>query len=249
MSANPYEAVRSLSDYLLFHYGSDEEVLPWPDGPRNALGFPRRSVRELIDSSNLRTQDRSRALDIGCAVGRSCYELAEHFAEVIGIDFSASFIRAAEAVRRDGGLAYSRHDEGVLETSLVARRPDTAGTEKISFRQGDAMSLDVGSLGGAFDLVHAANLICRLPEPLRLLRTLPDLVKPGGQLLLTTPSTWLEEYTPHENWPDTEILTWLRRQLEPAFTLEHQHDMPMLIRETRRKYQWTMVPGTRWRRC
>ena len=34
----------------------------------------------------------------------------------------------------------------------------------------------------SYDLVHAANLICRLPEPKKFLNRLPDLVKKGGYL-------------------------------------------------------------------
>ena len=49
---------------------------------------------------------------------------------------------------------------------------------------------------GSFDLVHAANLLCRLPNPQAFLDRLNELVAPGGQLLLTTPFTWLEDFTP-----------------------------------------------------
>jgi hypothetical protein len=35
---------------------------------------------------------------------------------------------------------------------------------------------------------------------MRLLKRLPELVKPGGQLFITTPFTWLDEYTPPANW-------------------------------------------------
>ena len=68
----------------------------------------------------------------------------------------------------------------------------------LSFEVGDACNLrdDLG----AFDLVHAANLLCRLPNPQAFLARLNELVTPGGQLLLTTPFTWLEDFTPRENW-------------------------------------------------
>jgi hypothetical protein len=41
----------------------------------------------------------SRALDIGCAVGRSSFELARGVKEVVGIDFSASFVRACNDLK------------------------------------------------------------------------------------------------------------------------------------------------------
>jgi SAM-dependent methyltransferase len=101
---------------------------------------------------------------------------------------------------------------------------------------------------GAFDRVHAANLLCRLAEPARLLRRLPSLVKPGGELVLATPCTWLAEFTPPENWPTGTTFDWLCRTLAPDFELTLTADEPFLIRETARKYQWTVAQLTVWRK-
>ena len=55
------------------------------------------------------------------------------------------------------------------------------------------MPCDLPNDLGSFDIVHAANLICRLPNPMLFLDRLPELVKEGGgSLLLATPFTWLE---------------------------------------------------------
>jgi len=257
---NIYETERLLDEYLLFHYGEDDEVLPWKFGPREALGFARRSVNELLDPGIVPLE--ARALDLGCAVGRSSYELAESCAEVIGIDYSKRFVDAAEAVRRDGSLEYFRQDEGAMRTALQAKRPhprrsdafvppDQRHTstpspchERIRFEQGDAMDLR-GDLG-SFDVVHAANLLCRLSDPQKLMDRLPSLVKPGGQLLLTTPCTWLADFTPPEKWPRGSTMDWLQEKLSARFTLSHRAELPFLIREHARKYQWSVALGTRW---
>lgn len=34
---NIYETRRLLDEYLLFHYGAPQEVLPWEQGPSSAL--------------------------------------------------------------------------------------------------------------------------------------------------------------------------------------------------------------------
>lgn len=257
---NIYETERLLDEYLLFHYGANDEVLPWEIGPVEALGFARRSVSELLDAGMVPRQ--ARALDLGCAVGRSSYELAESCADVIGIDYSQRFVDAAEAVRRDGSLDYFRQEEGAMRTALQAKRPqpgrrDTPAPpdeghtgapapafERIRFEQGDAMNLR-GDLG-SFDVVHAANLLCRLRDPQKLMDRLPSLVKPGGQLLLTTPCTWLADFTPPANWPGGSTFDWLQEKLGAGFTLSHRADLPFLIREHARKYQWSMALGTRW---
>ena len=240
---NIYETPKLLAEYLLFHYGTEQEVLPWDFGPKGALGFAVRSVTELLDPAIVPV--KARALDLGCAVGRSSYELAPVAEEVIGIDYSQSFVDAAEVIRQDGEMPYLRTDEGKLfATRLSAVRPPHGDPDRISFEQGDAMNLreDLGQ----FDIVHAANLLCRLSEPKKLIDRLPGLVKPGGQLLLTTPCTWLDEYTTPVNQPLTSTSEWLEAELSAHFTRAHRQDLPFLIREHARKFQWSVALGTRW---
>jgi SAM-dependent methyltransferase len=143
-------------------------------------------------------------------------------------------------------MRYERVDEGSAKTVLEARVPETLRRERVRFEQGNAMELrhDLGE----YDIVHAANLLCRLSEPLKLIERLPALVRPGGQLLLTTPCTWLEEFTPRGNWPKGSTRDWLTSLLEPHFELCKSCDLPFLIREHARKYQWSVALGMRWRR-
>jgi SAM-dependent methyltransferase len=131
-------------------------------------------------------------------------------------------------------------------TTLEARLPAGIDGSRLSFQQGDAMHLSPDL--GAFDRVHAANLLCRLPEPERLLARLPALVKPGGELVLATPCTWLEEFTPPRNWPVGGTFEWLESTLAPSFTLLRRADEPFLIRETARKFQWTTSLVTVWQK-
>ena len=241
--ANSYESAKLLGEYLLFHYGDDHDLMPWQDGPVNGLGFTRRTVTELMDSSELnQTED---ALDLGCAVGSSSFVLANFFNRVIGLDFSESFIGAANEIKRHGSLKYEYLEEGDTFAQGTARCPKNS--EKVNFVVGDACDLPKEWSG--FDLVHAANLICRLPDPRLLLDRLPDLVKVGGQLLLATPFTWLEEFTPKQKWLSKgNSVEALEEELSPSFQLEKSVDLPFVIREHRRKFQFSVSLGTRWRR-
>lgn len=246
MSGIIYESDRLVREYLLFHYGTAEEILPWPGGPRDALDFAVRSVHDLLDPSRLTAEGT--ALDIGCAVGRSAFELASLGLQVTALDYSQAFINAAENIRRNGALDYVYTIEGERTASATARRPVNANPERVRFSVGDAMNLSTEL--GAFDVVHAANLICRLPDPRVFLRRLPELVKPGGQLLLTTPFTWLEEFTPRTQWiggtAEAASADVLDALLAEHFTLEHVQELPFLIREHSRKFQWSVARGTRW---
>ena len=249
---NPYETDKLLNEYLLFHYGGATEVLPYAWGPAGALDYPVRCVHECVAATDLPVQ--ARALDLGCAVGRSSFELARLCREVVGIDYSHRFVEAAERIRTAGRLEYFRLDEGECGTRLQALLPAGVDPQRVRFEQGDAMALREGL--GRFDVVLMANLIDRLREPVRCLERLPALVQPGGLLVVTSPYTWMEEYTPREKWLGglagddgrRETLEGLRLHLEPAFRLESTRDLPFLIREHARKYQWSVAQASVWRR-
>jgi putative 4-mercaptohistidine N1-methyltranferase len=249
---NPYETDKIVAEYLLFHYGEADEVLPWKFGPASALNYPARCVSKCVDIAAL--PPGARALDIGCAVGRSTFELARHCAGVIGIDYSRRFVEVAAALARDGSIPYERTDEGALSTKLLARVPADIAREHVSFEHGDAQTLR-DSLG-SFNVVLAANLIDRLVEPSRFLARLPDLVKCGGQLVITSPYTWLDEFTPRKNWLGGFVADGSRRTtldgltaaLSSHFDLVSTRDLPFLIREHARKFQWSVAQASIWRR-
>ena len=192
---------------------------------------------------------------MGCAVGRSSFELARTYQEVIGIDYSHRFIEAGCTLARSGEHPYQRVDEGALTTALTARVPEGIERTRVHFEQGDAMNLreDLGE----FDAVLAANLLCRLSEPDVCLKRLPALVRSGGHLVITTPCTWMDDFTPRPHWLGgveregfrENTLAGIRAVLDPHFTLERTFDLPFLIREHARKYQWSVAQASVWKRA
>ena len=251
MTAPFYEPDAALSQYLLFHYGKPEEVLPFDEGPRDALNYPIRCVTECLDLATLPAA--ARALDLGCAVGRSSFELARFCESVIGIDYSAAFIRAASQLQSGAQLRYRYQIEGDLQAEATADIPEEIRREKVQCKVGDAMKLSPKL--GTFDVILMANLIDRLRDPRACLDQLPGLVRPNGQLIITSPYTWTEEYTPKSAWLCSdnhgEITTTqekLLQLLEPHFHLTTRKNLPFLIREHARKYQWSLAEATVWRR-
>ena len=244
---DPYETTRALREYLLFHYGSEREILSLGIGPREALGFCVRTVDLLLDFDSLRQRDR--ALDLGCAVGGSSFALAKTFGEVIGIDKSQVLVEAAKVLQKDGVLSYESRRQGTFMDTLMAQVDPAVDRSRTRFQVADACEL--GTSLGSFDVVHAANLLCRLPDPRVLLAQLPDLVRPDGQLLLATPFTWLDEFTPSSNWLGEEgkgSFHELKLLISSHFDLQEEVDLPFLIREHERKFQYGISLGTRWRR-
>lgn len=247
-----YETGAALAQYLMFHYGDPEETSPHAPPPPDSLDFPARCAAVCVEATA--TGHRRRALDLGCAVGRAAFELSRACDEVVGVDFSTMFIGACGALKRDGRLPYRYPVEGDISASAIARVPKDVRREATRFERGNACDLpaDIGSFG----IVLMANLIDRLPDPGACIFRLPALVAPGGTLVVTTPCTWTQSFTPREKWLGGRLVDGspqqtseaLRIALEPAFALVSKRDMPFLIREHARKFQWSIAVTTVWRR-
>ncbi len=242
-----YETDALVAQYCEFHYGPKYFDVP-NFGERLAS-----ICAELVAGRPTR-----RALDLGCATGRATFELARTFDRVIGIDFSARFIRVGHELQEKGYTRYAISDEGELmsyrETHLDALGLATM-RDRVEFWQGDAHNLKPQFTG--FDLVLAANLVDRLYDPLRWLAGLHERVVSGGLLVLTSPYTWLEEFTPRDRWiggkkvdgENVTTLAGLHAALEAHFeSMGEPRDVPFVIRETARKYQHTLAQMTVWRR-
>ncbi|MDA1043607.1 MAG: putative 4-mercaptohistidine N1-methyltransferase [Verrucomicrobia bacterium] len=243
-----YEGDRLLSEYLLLHYGETADSMPYAFGPVDALHFPKRCVEELLQRERLSPQ--STALDLGCAVGRSAFELAAHCIDVTGIDLSKRFIETARRLAEQGRFEYWFLEEGNIRTPHTFKIPSHCPRGRVQFRVGDAVNLpdDIGQ----YDVVMMANLICRTPDPTRCLKQGMTCVKPGGQLILTTPYTWLDTFTASDKWlggnAESQSRGWdaVAAVLSDDFELCQRRDMPFCIREHARKFQWSVADASVW---
>jgi putative 4-mercaptohistidine N1-methyltranferase len=261
---NVYESTRSLHEYLMMHFGTKTDLIE-PEfeqyAPLSALDFPKRCAEECWAVASDPASaglggSKARVLDAGCAVGRSTFELARFFEDCVGMDFSQSFIDAANALKEAGTMGYTIATEGDLTKPATATVDSAIDRQRTTFKQGDACSLTAEAYGGKFGVILAANLLCRLPKPRAFLDSLPDLLVPGGLLVMPSPYTWLESYTRKEDWiggyTDAEgnpvtSFEGLQKILGPKFDLVKTIDMPFFIRETRRKNQWSVSHCTIWR--
>ncbi len=242
-----YETDTAVSQYCEAHYGPDHFGIG---------NFPLRCVALCLE--HLQGRPRKRALDLGCAVGRASFELAKAFELVSGIDFSARFIRIAFQLQEKGRVHYQLVEEGDI-VSYHEKRLSELGLEeakeRIEFFQGDACNLKPQFTG--YDLILAANLLDRLYDPIKFLGTVHERLNPGGLLVLASPYTWLEEYTPREKW-----VGGYRKAGEPYSTLEgmtdllgahfrmigEPEDLEFVLRETGRKFQHVISQATVWER-
>jgi len=246
--ASVYETARAVDEYLQFHYASDAELMPYEArvAPTAALAFARRCA----DLAAKAAKGRSRALDIGCAVGGMSFHLASNFQSVVGIDFSHAFVAMAKEMKQTGSHDYQAKIEAmIMETRTANVSPLNVDRSRVWFEQGDACALrdDLGT----FDAVLAANLLCRLPEPMAFLDRIPRLLNPGGVVVLVSPYSWLEEYTDKDKWlggrdgrQSFDVLSDIMSAR--GFSLVDRRDMPFLIRDHARKFQWGCSDATIW---
>lgn len=235
-----YESDKILADYLLMHYGSDEQRMPWNMGRMSAVDFPK------VTASYFSQKRVDLALDLGCSVGGSSFHLSKTSKKVIAVDLSKKFISAANSLKNDGKICFKFQEEGDQFTETEVAIPNGCDGSKVSFAVGDVLDLPEGFKG--FDRVHAANLLCRLPEPAKLLERLPSLLKKDGELVLATPFSWLEEFTPKENWPVGDSWEWLQQKLSNDFVCLQHTDEIFTIREHARKFQLGVAKVSLWRK-
>ena len=242
-----YESDEMLCQYCEFHYGESLFEVP---------NYPRALAEICIALSEGKA--RGKALDLGCAVGRASFELAQAFEHVTGLDFSANFIRKGVELKQRGYLRYMRQDEGELATiqeRSLAELGLAERADRVEFFQADACNLK--ELYTGYDLILAANLIDRLYNPRRFLSTIHERLNAGGVLVLSSPYTWMTDYTKRDEWiggfrKDGEAhttLAALHELLTPHFKpIGEPVDVPFVIRETQRKHQHTIAQLTAWER-
>ncbi len=244
---NIYETDELVSQYCDFQYG-DEYF--------GVMNFAKACAQKAAAYS--KNTQQKKALDLGCATGRASFELARVFDHVDGIDYSQAFIDAAVELQKNGRISYAQNGEGELKNQTII---DLSGYDfgdsctKVAFSQGDACNL--APQFKEYDLVMATNLIDRLYEPQLFLNSIHERINTGGFLILTSPYTWLEEYTQKKFWIggyvdekgcEVSTLEGLTKLLEANFELIATQDVPFVIRETARKFQHTISQMSVWKK-
>jgi len=267
---NVYESNELLDMYLGLHYPTSGEVegvhpiLPHVNIPNHGLRFPQRVANLLLSLEPVKTTNR--ALDIGCAVGGASFELAKSFDHVDAFDFSENFVTAAKEMQRgDKTMSFRIPIEAEIYETVQAVHEEGVTEDirnRVNFFVGDACQLQTYSKNdvlGTYDGVIMSNLLCRLPDPIASLDGLPLIVNKGGVVVIVTPFSWLDQFTKKNNWlggyvdPVTDEAVYsktvLKKLMEDrGFVKIHEEEMPLVIREHQRKYQYIVSEASAWRK-
>ena len=268
-SENVYETEDSVNMYLGLHFPSSGQkenvppIIPHTNSPVHGLRFPQR-VAQLLKS--LKPEyNNNRALDIGCAVGGASFELARTFDIVDAFDFSQAFIQTAQMMKDGEDVRYRVPIEAELFEEVRAIHEDGVdelARSRVHFFTGDACQMrEMASHGllGTYDGAVMSNLLCRLPDPMACLNSLPSVINDGGVIVMVTPFSWLTQFTPRSRWlggfndPVTKEAIFSKDVLKDVmksngFEKIHEEEIPLVIREHRRKYQYIVSEATGWRK-
>jgi len=242
-----YHSDLAVAEYCDAHYGPDR------------LGVGNFSARlARLCSETLQDQPHGRALELGCAVGRACFELALDFEQVTGIDYSSQFITIARRIQECGIVRYRLVDEGVLLSDQQVALADLGLADaagRVDFQQGDALHLPDGL--ERYDLVLAANLLDRLSRPGRFLAGVHRYLHLGGLLVIASPYDWQEEFTPRRYWlggryragsPLAPVQQISRRLGRRFSQVGEPVELEFVLRRTARTYHHNISQVTCWRR-
>ncbi|KUJ72993.1 5-histidylcysteine sulfoxide synthase [Thiomicrospira sp. WB1] len=250
-----YETDAQVSQYCEFHYG---------DRYFDVENFPKAYAAMAIDAvrrdPDFGGRTDLKVLEVGCSVGRGSFELAQVFADVTGLDFSARFIQKAIEMQTRGHLLYTLPKEGEIVEFKEQVLEDfglESTAKRCEFLQQDAANLKPIFTG--YDLVVAMNLIDRMYEPAKFLTEIGSRMNAGGLLMIGSPYTWQETFTEKMHWlggykdPESgENVTTLEglhallaSEFEPVGT---PRDLPFVIRETGRRFQHTLSEITFWKK-
>ena len=138
------------------------------------------------------------ALDLGCSVGRSAFELAAHGRGVVlGIDVNLSMLRLARRVLREGIVRYDRRKLGLL----YDRREfpvSFAAADRVDFWAADALCLPLADQ--TFARVMALNLLDCVNSPLDLLRSMHRVTAARGRFVVGCPYDWSSAVGQPQTW-------------------------------------------------
>lgn len=191
-----FDATRQmLSTYGWDAYADlDPQERPQDGGP--VPGAARRCLQQLLALNG--ASEPSHVLDVGCAAGRTSFELAaEHpGALVLGVDINLALLALARAAAA-GQVSYPRRRIGLV---YDRRRFSTCfeAAPRVDFWACDASALPFTA--HTADLTVALNLIDCVPSPRQVFDQLARVTCPGGGILLATPYDWSQRVTGVENW-------------------------------------------------
>lgn len=180
-----YEEQEVLNRYLWSHFGE-------------LHGAPENGAANAAFAACLAEGSES-ALDAGCSVGRTVFEMAARSGWAVGCDLSQSFVRSARRLAAERRLTYSLPLEGKLRETFRITLPDLWRTDNLEFVVADALRLPFAA--GTFRQSASLNVLDRVSHPLgHLCEMNRTACRQGASFLFASPFSWESSDIRPELW-------------------------------------------------
>ena len=194
-SGSAFDSFRQhLSTYSFEHYGDLD-----PDEGENPFSQPG-SVLSLLKRGRSLIQEKvgGPVIDVGCAVGRTSFELAGAFdGIVLGVDLNFAMLKTAAGILNDGIVTYPKRRVGmVFDRHAFSTTFEKA--DQVDFWACDATCLPF--CDQRFSMAASINLLDCVQSPHEHLKELARILKPEAQAFISTPYDWNINATPVESW-------------------------------------------------
>jgi SAM-dependent methyltransferase/uncharacterized protein YbaR (Trm112 family) len=183
-----------LNTYAFDHYGDldPEELTQSSVSPGSIVKLLRRGF------SSMERSVKGPVIDMGCAVGRTTFELAQVCDEIVlGVDLNFGMLKTAASILEKGCISYPRRRGGIA----FERRGFPAVFEKaakVDFWVCDATALPFSA--NAFSAGVSLNVLDCAWSPYDHLKEVGRILMPGGNAVVSTPYDWTAHATPVEAW-------------------------------------------------
>lgn len=254
-AVNIFEENPSVAKQLELHYG--DLTHSQMDSPPLAISQSDNYLTECVNTSlkAINTESIQRVLDLGCSVGRSTFELAQHFNHVDGIDFTARNIQHAFMLQEQGEARYTLEHQGEImdfKDINITKHNFWQVKDKINFSQGDPCNLR--PIFSHYDLVFCANLLEKLNHPELFFSTIVSRINANGYLVLSSNYDWGNNSKQDSKWlggvkvngENFASFEGLKQLLSDKFTLISEADIHSVVAKSARRFEVDINQLTIW---
>jgi 5-histidylcysteine sulfoxide synthase/putative 4-mercaptohistidine N1-methyltranferase len=189
---NCYETDVDVCEQLESHYG---------DKHLNIDNYSQQISGLLVNKVKEYGMNTDKLLNLGCSVGRTAFELSEHFQHIDAVDFSARYIQYGVQLQQQKTLRYTSVISGDIqsfhEVSLKGLLLNES-TDHIVFSQGDASNLK--TMFNGYDAILVEHALEKSYQPKQLLATLSQRLNKQGLLFVLTDHQYTTQHTEKESW-------------------------------------------------
>ncbi|GMH32544.1 hypothetical protein BSKO_00378 [Bryopsis sp. KO-2023] len=243
-----------LAKFILTSYPMSEEISAGNLGLSIQPGsFPKLYTGAVQKALKEMGMTPGNALEVGCLVGGTCFQLAGWCDSVVGVDVDGGMIKAAKKIQQNGEFEVMRAGEGELSypCQVTCAIPSDA-RKNVLFRHMDPCCLLPDT--GVFDCVLLTNVLEKVASPNAVLSRMGGsmgVVKKGGALVVACSGDWSEKVSEKGLWLEgRKEGKSMVDSIAGVIGAEFQHvknlEVPCLTPRSTRKYELTLIKISMW---